>query len=453
MKLFIHRKDLRTEDLPALDYIRALNRPMLPILILDPFLLREGRAAEHSGKHFLRQVGRLRATYERCGIKLRLYYGEPVAVVRRLLAELPGIDEIVCHEDGTPYAMQRDRDLAAAAAEAGVRWTALPDQPLVDLPGFHRESGRSEGYKVFTPFYRKWSDYLQEHPRFPYATRIAELPQAEGDEEGIGQLFPLPEEVRAAITWDGEPLVPEGLLESFLEERLTEYSRDRDRYALGATSGISRYLNCGSLSVRTVHERLLARPEGGESWKRQLAWRDFYLYQSRMDKRFFRYERAFDLSGLSDAHFRAWAEARTGIPVVDAAMTELNETGAMPNRLRMVTAMFLTKNLLCPFPFGERYFRRKLADYDNTLNRGGWLWCSSLGFDAAPYFRIMNPVAQSRTHDPSGSYIRRWLPELANLNDKDIHLPRPHAIVDLKASRAAAIEAYRRLLGTFSANS
>jgi deoxyribodipyrimidine photolyase len=131
---------------------------------------------------------------------------------------------------------------------------------LDELPGFHRESGRSEGYKVFTPFYRKWTNYLQEHPRFPYATRIVELPQAEGDEEGNGELFPLPEEVREAVAWDGEPLVP-----------------------------------------------------------------------------------------------------------------ELNETGAMPNRLRMVTAKFLTKNLLCPFPFGERYFRRKLADYDNTLNRGGLL--------------------------------------------------------------------------------
>lgn len=127
-------------------------------------------------------------------------------------------------------------------------------------------------------------------------------------------------------------------------------------------------------------------------------------------------------------------------------MKQLNETGEMPNRLRMVTAMFLTKNLLCPFTLGEQHFRRQLADYDNTLNRGGWLWSSSLGYDAAPYFRIMNPATQSATHDPSGTYIRRWLPELAHLSDKQIHLPQPHAIVDLKASRARAIEVYKEIV-------
>ncbi|WP_426455214.1 FAD-binding domain-containing protein [Paenibacillus sp. S-38] len=174
------------------------------------------------------------------------------------------------------------------------------------------------------------------------------------------------------------------------------------------------------------------------------------MYQSRLDPLFYRYEQEYDLSVLPEDGFQAWAEARTGIPIVDAAMTELNVTGWMPNRLRMITAMFLTKNLLCPFPYGERCFRYKLADYDNALNRGGWLWCASLGFDAAPYFRVMNPVTQSQTHDPSGGYIRRWLPELSGLSDKEIHLPRPHAVVDLKASRARAIEVYKGILASRS---
>lgn len=161
---------------------------------------------------------------------------------------------------------------------------------------------------------------------------------------------------------------------------------------------------------------------------------------------FFNYEKIYDLSALGTQHFEAWAQGRTGIPVIDAAMRQLNETGWMPNRLRMITAMFLTKNLGCPFIYGERYFRLKLSDYDNAQNRGGWLWSSSLGFDASPYFRVMNPVTQSRTHDPDGSYLRTWLPERADWSDQAIHLPADDAIVDLKRSRALAIEVYKEIM-------
>jgi deoxyribodipyrimidine photo-lyase len=172
------------------------------------------------------------------------------------------------------------------------------------------------------------------------------------------------------------------------------------------------------------------------------------MYQAVFDANFFTYEQRFDFGSLSQQHFQAWAEARTGVPIVDAAMTQLAQTGIMPNRLRMVTAMFLTKNLLCPFTLGETWFRYKLTDYDNALNRGGWLWSSSLGFDGAPYFRIMNPVMQSERFDPTGQYIRRWLPQLRDLTDREIHQPRPDAIVDVKESRERAIEVYKHILAS-----
>ncbi|WP_235533147.1 FAD-binding domain-containing protein [Paenibacillus sp. Leaf72] len=235
------------------------------------------------------------------------------------------------------------------------------------------------------------------------------------------------------------------VLEQFLNQRLSGYEGGRDQFADDHTSHLARYLNTGALSARQAYEAA-QQQFGAEAWIRQLAWRDFFLYQGKYNEDFYRYEQKLDLSALSDQHFEAWSEGKTGIPVIDAAMKQLNETGEMPNRLRMVTAMFLTKNLLCPFTLGEQYFRRQLADYDHTLNRGGWLWSSSLGYDAAPYFRIMNPATQSATHDPSGTYIRRWLPELAHLPDKQIHLPQPHAIVDLKASRARAIEIYKEIV-------
>lgn len=235
-------------------------------------------------------------------------------------------------------------------------------------------------------------------------------------------------------------------LDRFVRERLTSYADSRDAYAEeDQTSGLARFLNTGAISARQAYEVTQGLP-GAESWVRQLAWRDFYLYQAVYHENFFRYEQLSDFSALSDAHLEAWATASTGIPIIDAAMTQLNRTGELPNRLRMVTAMFLTKNLLCPFTLGEQHFRLHLSDYDNTLNRGGWLWCSSLGYDAAPYFRIINPVTQSQTYDPSGSYIRRWLPHLAHLSDKEIHQPLSGAIVDLKASRARAIDVYKTIL-------
>lgn len=455
MILFVHRKDLRVDDLPAWDAILARGKQSLHVLILDPFLLKRERHLEHSGVNFLQHAARLQKLYQAAGQRLHLLYGEPAAVVSGLLASHP-VEELVFHEDFTPYATHRDQQLRATADAAGVAVTAYDEQSLVDLREFQRWSGRSEPYKVFTPFYRKWSDYLLDFYRPASAVHVRELATAELH-PSAAEAFALPPELAASLAASrgaeaghaggSTALVPDPhrVLGGFLAERLRSYADGRDRFAHEATSRLSRHVNVGAISVRAVHEALLTHPQR-EAWLRQLAWRDFYIYQARLDAHFFTYEKRYDLSALDNRHFQAWCEARTGIPIIDAAMTELNTTGWMPNRLRMVTAMFLTKNLLCPFPYGEQYFRYKLSDYDNTLNRGGWLWCASLGFDAAPYFRIMNPVTQSETHDPEGTYIRRWLPELAHLPDKTIHRPQPHAIVDLKTSRAQAIDVYRAIL-------
>lgn len=278
-------------------------------------------------------------------------------------------------------------------------------------------------------------------------TTIHELATLSEINAKVAQSFALPESISCALGGTNVQGSSKGLskLERFVRERLASYSESRDAYADDHTSQLARFLNTGAISARQAYEMTQGLP-GSESWIRQLAWRDFYLYQAMYHDDFFRYEQLADMSKLSDAHLEAWAAAATGIPIIDAAMTQLNRTGELPNRLRMVTAMFLTKNLLCPFTLGEQYFRLHLSDYDNTLNRGGWLWCSSLGYDAAPYFRIMNPATQSQTHDPSGSYIRRWLPHLNHLTDKEIHQPQSGAIVDLKASRARAIEVYKTIL-------
>ncbi|MCR8636174.1 cryptochrome/photolyase family protein [Paenibacillus radicis (ex Xue et al. 2023)] len=454
MILFLHRKDLRVNDLPAFDYILARRKPSLHVLILDPHLLQQDRYLEHSGINFLQHAARLQELYRAAGRQLHMLYGNPAEVVRGLMQSHP-VEELVFHEDHTPYATQRDRQLREVAQAAGVAVTSFDELGLADLRDFQRWTGRSEPYKVFTPFYRKWSEYLLRFYRPASPVHLRELAAADLA-PGAAAAHSLPPELAAALSGHAAAIAHAGgpgaasaadplrVLSGFLAERLPGYAAGRDRYAQDATSRLSRHVNVGALSVRGVYEMLLEH-EQRETWLRQLAWRDFYLYQARLDPDFYCYEKRYDLSTLDQRHFQAWCEARTGIPVIDAAMTELNTTGWMPNRLRMITAMFLTKNLLCPFPYGEQYFRCKLSDYDNTLNRGGWLWCASLGFDAAPYFRIMNPVTQSESHDPEAAYIRQWLPELANLSDKEIHKPRPGSIVDLKLSRARAIEVYQSI--------
>ncbi|WP_074083585.1 deoxyribodipyrimidine photo-lyase [Paenibacillus sp. P32E] len=447
MILFIHRKDLRTIDLPAFDAIHSAGVASLHVLILDPFLLRKERYLEHSGFNFLTQVARLHQDYILAGKQLHILYGEPDIVVKKLVQTHP-IEQILVHTDYTPYAVKRDKQLNATASSLGIRFQTYSGSMLCDLDEFMEWSGRAEPYKVFTPFYRRWRTFLTERFRPPYSTGIKDL-QTASLEQSVATTFRVPDEVERLLrqlSLRTNDLDAYRTLDHFLSENLQDYTVRRDKYAEDGTSRISRYLNTGAISVRMIYTRLSGEERGAEEWLRQLAWRDFYLIQARLDADFFNYENVFDLTSLGTRHFEAWSQGNTGIPVIDAAMHQLNETGWMPNRLRMITAMFLTKNLGCPFIYGERYFRLKLSDYDNVLNRGGWLWSSSLGFDASPYFRIMNPVTQSQTHDPSGSYIRTWLPELTELSDKEIHLPRPGAIVDLKSSRALAIETYKQIL-------
>lgn len=448
MYLFMHRKDLRGYDLRAFDAIRRRGGEGVHLFVVDPALADRERLDSHSGRTFLRALARLVADYKAADRTLHLLYGDPAEIAEALMLAMP-IAGLVVQADYTPYAQRRDARLQASCERHGRGYKAYDDAPLVDLADFAVFAKRSEPYKVFTPFYRMWLAYMHQCYAPSGTTRLADLHAVRKLAGGIDARYRLPADIASRLTMAARMnAVAESPLEqlaAFAESSVADYADRRDDYAVDAGSGLARWLNHGALSPRLAYETAIGR-DGAEAWIRQLAWRDFYLMQARQNPDFFAYEQRLDLSGLSDTYFDAWAEGRTGIPVIDAAMTQLRETGELPNRLRMITAMFLTKNLRCPFTKGETYFRHMLADYDNALNRGGWLWSSSLGYDPAPYFRIMNPVTQSMTHNPSGSYIRRWLPGLAHLPDKEIHQPTPEAIVDLKRSRALAIEAYRDIL-------
>ncbi|WP_028589917.1 cryptochrome/photolyase family protein [Paenibacillus massiliensis] len=444
MKLFIHRKDLRVEDMMAFEYLHQQGEESMHLLILDPFLLRNGREREHSGQNFLRHVARLRAQYREVGAPLHVLYGEPSKVVEHALSHYP-VSEVVLHRDFTPYARKRDCELQQLSAAHGVSFTALTDHMMIDVEEFVRYVNKLGYYKVFAAFHRRWLEYLEEHATAPGQTHLRDLRMF--SLEGYmpwPDSFDCPEELLQVAEAEGYA----HLLQEFIEDRLTGYDERRDEFGEDNTSQLSPHMAVGAVSIRKLYQT--ARPlPGHDGWVRQLAFRDFYLYRSIYEENYFQYEDRYDLSALHDEYFERWCRAETGIPIIDAGMTELNTTGRMPNRIRILCATFLVKNLQCPFYLGERYFRRKLLDYDNTQNRGNWLFCASLGVNAAPYFRVNNPVTQSATLDPEGSYIRRWLPALEEENDKQIHLPRPDAIVDLKLSRQLALETYKVIVNSF----
>ncbi|WP_145044778.1 deoxyribodipyrimidine photo-lyase [Paenibacillus xylanexedens] len=443
MKLFIHRKDLRTDDLVGFDYLRDQGVESLHVFIYDPFLLRQGRDEEHSGVNFLQHAAELGNQYHEAGQHLHVAYGKPAEVVEYILEQMEGhIDEVVAHRDMTPYAMERDRSIRKVTDKRKVTFTLLTDHLLMDLAGFASFTGKSEPYKVFAAFHRRWVEFMNEHPNPPSATTVADLKVSERKME-----FPESMSVPEHLLTDTMVEDPFPLMNDFLAERVVDYGDHRDEYEAYEPSHLSSYVAVGAISIRKMYDAA-NRAEDSYEWIRQLCFRDFYLYRAVYESHYFTYEKVYDLSALHDEHFEKWCKAETGIPIIDAAMTELNETGRMPNRLRILTAMFLTKNLQCPFTLGEAYFRRKLRDYDNIQNRGNWLWCASLGENAAPYFRVNNPVTQSEKYDPQGDYIRKWLPDLKDLHSKDIHQPREHAIVDLKASRQAAIEVYKTILAS-----
>lgn len=449
MYLFIHRRDLRTEDLPGFEYLRKLGKPGIHLFVLDMHLLGSGRHGEPSGRAFLQRLEALEQQYTYYGRKLHVLQGDVTEIVSRIMS-VHQPQALVYHSDATPYAKQRDARLAQLADARGVRTVSFFDLPLVDPFEFQKFSGKSDGYKVFTPFYRKWAEYLESRQPHSLPTSIHDLHTVELDQmiqtdyavdPGV---YPVSESQRLPIAAD----VPRKKLATFFETQIEHYKQSRDDYHYDSTSRLSLFLNTGAISAREVYESALHQGITGatDPWLRQLAWRDFYLYQSVTNPNYYDYEKQYDFSALDDRFFARWATGQTGVPIVDAAMRELNETGHMHNRLRMVTAMFLTKNLLCPFMLGEAHFRKKLLDYDNALNRGGWLWSSSLGYDGAPYFRIMNPVMQSERFDPEGIYLRKWLPELATFDSKRIHLEQPGVIVDVKASRQQAIDVYKVIL-------
>ncbi|WP_277594083.1 deoxyribodipyrimidine photo-lyase [Pseudomonas chlororaphis] len=470
MQLIWLRSDLRLHDNTALS--AATQRgPTVAVYLLSPRQWQAHDDAPCKVDFWLRNLEQLSSDLARLNIPLLIRqapsWEQAPQVLLQLCREL-AIEALHVNEEYGIHESRRDAAVASLLKSQGVSFHSYLDQ-LLFRPG--SVLTRSGGYfQVFSQFrkvcYNRLHSALPPQlaaPRAQAALRIKAdaLPrQVEG--------FPTPGPHLQAL-WPAGETAAQQRLAHFAEAQLDHYQAERDLPAKPGTSQLSPYLAAGVLSPRQcLHAALqnnrgefASGSPGAVTWINELLWREFYKhilvgYPRVSRHRAFRPETEAVAWRDAPDELAAWQQARTGLPIIDAAMRQLLETGWMHNRLRMIVAMFLTKNLLIDWRQGERFFMRHLIDGDLAANNGGWQWSSSTGTDSAPYFRIFNPLSQSQRFDSQGTFIRHWLPELAGLNEKDIHNPAaigglfgvvdyPPPMVDLSMSRERALAAFKNL--------
>jgi len=345
------------------------------------------------------------------------------------LLEAYNIDSIYVNRDYEPYARQRDEKIAALAKDRGVGFFDFKDQVIFDCDEILKDDG--DPYVVYTPFSRKWLDNYENSMSDPFPS--SEYFDSFKDFNS--------EDMPTLKSMGFKPVefeVPKREVEASL---LNEYSDKRDLPAEKATSRISVHLRFGTVSIRHLTKK--ARIHHSDSWLNELIWRNFYQviiwhFPDRIENAF---KKKYDKINWrnDEKEFDAWCKGKTGYPIVDAGMRQLNEIGFMHNRVRMITASFLTKHLLIDWRWGEAYFAKKLLDFELGSNNGGWQWAAGSGCDAAPYFRVFNPYLQTKKFDPDKKYIKKWVPEFGT-NEY------PDPIVDHKAARVRALDTYKSAL-------
>ncbi|MDX2146767.1 MAG: deoxyribodipyrimidine photo-lyase [Planctomycetota bacterium] len=469
------RSDLRTADNRAL-YHACRDKPSRGVIAL--YVICPGQWRDHDESPpkidlILRTLRELSASLAKLNIPLlvrrveqRLDVPQAVATLARELA----CDAVFINREYEVNESRRDAQTERLLAGDSRRLFAFTDQVI--LPPDSIRTGENSFYTVFSPFKRSWLKRLEVDE----SAAVVPIPKPQA------KLDIAPDDVPPGVSGFESSIPPETwpageahamrVLHDFVEHRIQKYKTDRNVPGTDGTSRLSPYLANGSISPRqclhAAREANAGKADGGSPdiahWISEIVWREFYVhilvgFPRVCMNRAFRLQTEQLRYNQDPSAFKAWSQGRTGFPIVDAAMRQMHATGWMHNRVRMIAAMFLTKNLFIDFREGERFFMRHLVDGFFASNNGGWQWSSSTGTDAAPYFRIFNPVSQSRNFDPDGSFIRAFVPELRTIEGDAIHAPwelppmararldYPEPIVDLSKSRAAAIAAFQALTG------
>jgi deoxyribodipyrimidine photo-lyase len=428
--LFWHRRDLRLSDNIGLASARQKSQKVVGVFCLDPNILERDDVAPARVTYMIGSLQSLKERYHSAGSQLLILHANPTQAIPAL-AEALNAKAVFWNWDVEPYSKERDRTVRDALKEKGIEVHNNWDQ-LLHTPDEIR-TGSNQPYTVYTPFWRNWSSKAKLDPVEPLknAEGLTKEEQETAQQAGAVEL---PTAKDLGFTWDNELVTAPGetaaqeKLEEFCDRVIADYQEQRNFPAVDGTSQLSAALKFGVIGVRTVWAASLAALENSRSdeeqasiqaWQKELAWREFYqhamynfpeLAQGAFRDTFknFPYDN-------NEEHFQAWCEGRTGYPIVDAAMRQMNESGWMHNRCRMIVANFLTKDLLINPQLGEKYFMQKLYDADLSANNGGWQWSASSGMDPKPV-RIFNPASQAKKFDPEGEYIREWLPELRSVD-------------------------------------
>jgi deoxyribodipyrimidine photo-lyase len=438
------RRDLRLRDLPALLRAAADGDEVLACFVLDPKL-----EASSGARRMQFLCDSLRQLQADLGGRLLVTRGRPEERIPVLVKEIDA-PSVHISEDFSPYGRRRDERVRKALGDVPLVATGSPY--LVSPGRVTKDDG--EPYKVFTPFFGRWRD-----TGWPSPARSSAKSATWVDPEQLGK--------RAAPVEIPDPGVeldlPAGEAAArrrwrkFLATGLQNYGEDRNRPDHDGTSRMSAHLKFGTIHPRTLAADLDPRQPGARAYLRELAFRDFYaaVLHHWPDSIWWNWNRDFDPIEADDGteaerRFEAWKAGKTGFPIVDAGMRQLSETGFMHNRVRMIVSSFLVKDLHLPWQWGARWFLDQLVDGDMANNQHGWQWSAGCGTDAAPYFRVLNPTRQAEKFDPSGDYVRRWVPELADAKDVTLtkgDRPRgyPEPVVDHTAERREALRRYQEL--------
>ena len=460
------RSDLRVRDNLALQAAVAKGSTV-GLYIATPKQWQKHDDAPIKLDFWRRNLIELESSLGKLGIPLVIcqvadYAGVP-AVIKDIIEKLV-ITALSFNAEYPLYEARRDEEVSMLCQALGVEVEACHDQVLLQPGSILNNSG--EPFKVFTPFSKKCRANLyvpdtagtvsalkSSAPAFSAIAKLSIAGQCPLKDVDWPQADPV-----WADRWPAGEAHVQKLLKEFSAARIRDYKKNRDFPAVTGTSSLSPWINAGVISIRDCWRQATAshQGEGPETWKNELLWREFYRhiffhYPQVSKKQPFKNNVGHVPWRHDEAEFKLWCEGRTGVPIIDAAMRQLLETGWMHNRLRMITAMFLSKHLLIDWRWGEQWFMQNLIDGDFSANNGGWQWSASTGTDSVPYFRVFNPVTQSRRFDEAGDFIRHFVAELEELDSKSIHEPGllkpeqyPVPIIDLKFGRERALAAFKQ---------
>ena len=432
--LFWHRRDLRINDNKGLFEALKQNEIVHPIFIFDKSILDKLPNNDQRILFIYQEIESLKKSYQNLGSDLWVYYGEPSEIIPKIAQEL-NCSSVYFNNDYEPYALQRDQEIQLSLNNIKIEFIGKKDHVIFERNEVLKDDGKP--YTIFTPYSRKWKANLKEEDLREYSIEkyTGNLVQKE-QEEALNTLEEMGFESKVLHDF------PDRIAKN---EILNNYHLSRNFPAVKGTSKLSLHLRFGTISIRKL--ALIAR-EQNETYLNELIWRDFYqmiiFHFPKSAENSFKAQYDKIIWEKNEAHFDSWCTGKTGYPIVDAGMRELNATGFMHNRVRMVVASFLTKHLLLDWRLGAAYFAEKLLDFELASNTGGWQWAAGCGCDAAPYFRVFNPQAQQEKFDKSFEYIKKWVPEYGTSS-------YPEPIIEHKFARERILQRFKSALNETNA--